>query len=358
MGKYFIKRSAKYEIGPLQDSFSFNYGKATVRLEPDGTYRLFVNGSENSEYVNSARRAYQYMQTVQELSMKMKDAYDQQTFNYTHLHDWLAPSMSRRSLENTLDKLVLKKYTNKPFAVHQPSEVKIRAELEYEARQLFFRIFGENKKQIDEYVENHLQEALNRRIKTWQELSDYHDAIQSQNAEKQNLMYYKEYIEKKEKIENMLNGPSRFVDAEVRKKMNEIQLPFDIELDYTYSRQSQLLDIEVEIPSQILARFQKASLLSTGKVSIKNKTAKEREDDFKLCIYGLPFYLASKFFDVSANIEKIAITIWEMGKKSGYIWVEFPRAEFNDFVKKHQQFYPVYYIEHMWHGKTLNSIKS
>lgn len=344
MGKYSIRQTVKHDIVPLRDSFQFNYGKATVRLDPDGTYTLMANGSEYSEYVNSARRAYQYKPTVQKLSEKMREAYEQQTFDYTRLNYRLAPSRSRVSIENTLDKLVLQKYTNKPFAVKQPSEAEIRAELEYEAGQMYFKTFGKNTKQIEEYVNSHIEDALEQRLKTWQELSDYHDAIQAQNAEKQNLIYFKEYTDKKEELENILSGPARFVDAEIRKRLSDIHLPFDIELDYTYSKQQKRMDVEVEVPSSIPIPFQKATMLASGKVSIKNKTAKEQDADFKQCIYGLPYYIASKFFDVSANIEKISVTVWEEGKKLGLIWVEFPREDFNDLVKRNRQFDPVFYI--------------
>ena len=344
MGKYSIRQSVKHDIVPLRDSFQFNYGKATVRLDPDGTYTLMANGSEYSEYVNSARRAYQYKPTVQKLSEKMREAYDQQTFDFTHLNYRLSPSRSRVSIENTLDKLVLQKYTNKPFAVKRPTNAEIRAELEYEADQLYFKTFGKNTKQIEEYVNAHLQDALDQRLKTWQELSDYHDTIQAQNAEKQNLIYFKEYSDKKEELENILSGPARFVDAEIRKRLSDIHLPFDIELDYTYSKQQKQLDVEVELPSSIPIPFQKATILASGKVSIKNKTAKEQNADFKQCIYGLTYYIASKFFDVSSNIEKISVTVWEEGKKRGHIWVEFPRADFNDLIKRNRQFDSVYYI--------------
>ena len=144
MGKYSIRQSVKHDIVSLRDSFQFNYGKATVRLDPDGTYTLMANGSEYSEYVNSARRAYQYKPTVQKLSEKMREAYDQQTFDFTRLNYRLSPSRSRVSIENTLDKLVLQKYTNKPFAVKPPTKAEIRAELEYEASQLYFKTFGKN----------------------------------------------------------------------------------------------------------------------------------------------------------------------------------------------------------------------
>lgn len=344
MGKYSIRQSVKHDIVPLRDSFQFNYGKATVRLDPNGTYTLMANGSEYSEYVNSARRAYQYKPTVQKLSEKMRDAYDQQTFDFTHLNYRLSPSRSKVSIENTLDKLVLQKYTNKPFAVKQPTKAEIRAELEYEASQLYFKTFGKNTKQIEEYVNAHLHDALDQRLKTWQELSDYHDAIQAQNAEKQNLIYFKEYTDKKEELENILSGPTRFVDAEIRKRLSDIHLPFDIELDYAYSKQQKRLDVEIEVPTTIPIPFQKATMLASGKVSIKNKTAKEQDADFKLCIYGIPYYIASKFFDVSTNIETISVTVWSEGKKTGLIWVEFPRDDFNDLVKRNRQFDPVFYI--------------
>lgn len=344
MGKYSIRQSVKHDIVPLRDSFQFNYGKATIRLDPDGTYTLMVNGSEYSEYVNSTRRAYQYKPTVQKLSEKMREAYDQQTFDFTLLNYRLSPSRSKASIENTLDKLVLQKYTNKPFAIKQPTEAEIRAELEFEACQLYFKTFGKNTKQIEEYVNAHLHDALDQRLKTWQELSDYHDAIQAQNAEKQNLIYFKEYTDKKEELENILSGPTRFVDAEIRKRLSDIHLPFDIELDYAYSKQQKRLDVEIEVPTTIPIPFQKATMLASGKVSIKNKTAKEQDADFKLCIYGIPYYIASKFFDVSTNIETISVTVWSEGKKTGLIWVEFPRDDFNDLVKRNRQFDPTFYI--------------
>ena len=344
MGKYSIRQSVNHKIVPMSDSFLFNHGRATISLDPYGTYKLSVNGSEYSEFVNSARRAYQYKPTVQSLSEKMKEAYDQQTFDYTHLNYNLSPSATRASIENALDKLVLKKYKNKPFSIPKPSEAEIRTELEYEASQLYFKTFGQDREHIDEYINSHLQDALDQRLKTWQSLSDYHDAIQSQNAGKQNLIYYTEYVEKKEGLENILKGPERYVETEIRKMLGEIRLPFDVELEYSYSESNKRVDIEVEVPYSIPIPFEKASLLSSGKISVKNKTAKEQEADLKLCLFGLPFYIASKFFDISTNIETISITEWTEGKTYGHIWVEFHRDEFNDLIKRNRSFDPVYYI--------------
>lgn len=344
MGKFSIRQTVKHDIVPLSASFQFNYGRATVRLDPNGTYTLSANGSTYSEYVNSARRAYQYKPTVQQLSEKMRYAYEQQTADYTQLNYNLSPAKTYLAVQNTLDKLVLKKYRNKPFGVKKPTDVDIRHELEMEASQIYFKTFGKDKKHIQEYIDEHIQEALKQRLDSWTELQNYHDRIQSQNAESQNLIYLQEYTEKKEELENILSGPSRFVDSDIRKRVADVRLPFDIELEYSYSKTNKTLDIEVEVPLNIPIPFQKASILSSGKISIKTKTAKDVKTEQIQCVFGLAFYLASKFFDVTVNIEKLSVTIWEAGKNKGLLWVEFPRDQFNDFIKRNRQFDPVYYI--------------
>ena len=355
MGKYSIRQNVRHTLAPIQESFSFNYGKATVRLDPDGTYTLSANGSIYSEYVNSARRAYQYKPTVQRLSEKMRAAYEQQTADYTQLNCNLTPARTRTAIQNKLDKLVLKKYCNKPFGVKKPSEDDLRLELEAEASQLFFTTFGKASTQIRKYVDEHLQDALKQRLISWNELLDYHNRIQSQNAETQNLLYLKEYTEKKEELESLLSGPSRFVDLEIRKRIAELHLPFDSELDFTYSKSAHTLEINVEVPANIPIPIQKASMLASGKVSIKTKSAKELRNEQIQCVYGLTYYLASVFFDVSANIENLSITVWEEGKAKGLLWVEFSRDVFNDFIKRNRQFDPVYYITIGEYYSVMNS---
>lgn len=44
MGKFLIRQAVKREISPIKDSFQFNYGTATILLETDGKYKLYVNG--------------------------------------------------------------------------------------------------------------------------------------------------------------------------------------------------------------------------------------------------------------------------------------------------------------------------
>lgn len=344
MGKFFIRQSIKREISPIKDSFQFNYGTATILLETDGKYKLYVNGFTYSDLVNSARRSYNYKPTQQRMALKLKEEYDELTFDYTHLNYNLRPSKSVTDIEQELDELVLKKYSKKNFSLSQPTEEDVRTELYNEAAQIYFKIFGKDKKKINEYINSKLQESLEQRLKAWNELSIYHNKIQAQKAEQQNLIYFTEYSEKKEDLENKLSDSASYVDSEFKKRLSSIKLPFDIELEYKYLKKQKTLDVEVELQSYVDVPTQKATILSTGLVSVTKKTIREQEIDLQQCLYGLSFYLASEFFNITTQLEKLSITIWEKGKYNGILWVEFPRDKFNYIIKGNKSFDPTRFI--------------
>lgn len=355
MGKFLVKQSVDYKVVPISESFQFTYGNATVSLSTNGMYSLSANGSEYSEYVNSARRAYGYKPALRNVTEKMRESYDRLTGVFTQLHCNLSPAQERTSYEKALDKLVLRKYRNKPFRLKEPTEEKIRKELEDAARQQFFRTFGTDNKRIVEYINANVQDAMAQRKRSWEELSKYHDCIQAQNAAKQNQIYYKEYTEKKEELENILAGPARYVDATFKKALSEIRLPFDIEIDYAYSQSSKRLTVDVEVPTFIPIPDRKATILSSGKISIKNKTLSDQKHDLELCLYGLPYYLASKFFDISVNIETICLSLWVKGKERGLLWVEFHREEFEGINGRNRDFSPLFFLSLNKHYSAIES---
>ncbi len=345
MGQFTINASVNSKVESLEESFFFNHGIATIKLDPNGNYTLSVGGSEYSEYVNSARRDYKYKPTIQKISNLMVQAYERATAAYTELASNLSPILSQRTVENKLDKLVLQQYTEVPFTISKPSEDDVKADLVAEAEQLFFKTFGRDSRRINEYVDSKLSDAYEERVHTWEELASFHDKLQAQNADKQNKIYYSEYSSKKEELESILEGPSRFVNTRIHKLVGDIKLPLDITLDYNYSQCGKKLDVEVEVPHDFSIPITKATMLSSGKVSVKGKTAKEWKQDIASFLCGLPFYIADKLFNATTNIETLSITVWEVARKRGYLWIVFPRADFERFIAKNRTPDPLYSID-------------
>ncbi len=72
-------------------------------------------------------------------------------------------------------------------------------------------------------------------------------------------------------------------------------------------------------------RIEKVNTLSSGKISIKEKTQKERKQEYALCVCGIAYYFAGLFFNITSNIKTIQISGYtqRLNKKSGDIEDEY-----------------------------------
>ena len=69
----------------------------------------------------------------------------------------------------------------------------------------------------------------------------------------------------------------------------------------------------------------KATILTSGKISIKNKLVKEIIQDKTKSIISCAYYMAGKYFNVSPNILYIRMSIYDTNKQNPLLWVEFER---------------------------------
>ena len=53
---------------------------------------------------------------------------------------------------------------------------------------------------------------------------------------------------------------------------------------------------------------EKANILSSGKISIKQKTQKELKQEYAQCVSGIALYLGGTFFNISTTIAEIIIS--------------------------------------------------
>ena len=74
--------------------------------------------------------------------------------------------------------------------------------------------------------------------------------------------------------------------------------------------------------------LEKAVLLSSGRISIKNKLVREIDQDTTETILSFIYLLTGKIFSVSPNVSIVDFTLWKSGMTDGLCWVEFTRNEF------------------------------
>ena len=73
----------------------------------------------------------------------------------------------------------------------------------------------------------------------------------------------------------------------------------------------------------------KINILSTGKISVKDKLVKEMEQFKTETIVSMIYYVAASLFNAAINIRSQQVSVWLDGKREGLVWIQFDRAKFS-----------------------------
>lgn len=100
---------------------------------------------------------------------------------------------------------------------------------------------------------------------------------------------------------------------------------------------------------------EKVNILSSGNISIKEKTQKELRYEYATCVLGIAFYFSALFYSITANIHKILISGYtqRLNKKIGnieddYVYsIYFERDTFEKINIKN--IYPIEAVENFEH---------
>ncbi len=79
-------------------------------------------------------------------------------------------------------------------------------------------------------------------------------------------------------------------------------------MSYEYHPELNQLKIDLDLPEIENMPQNKANVLSSGKISIKQKTQKELKQEYAQCVSGISFYLGGTFFNISTAIKEILIS--------------------------------------------------
>lgn len=361
--------------------YSFNsrydYHHAILSLDSQGNYEVRVDGVENSTYESSAKRCPNYKTGMSYLANQMLTAINTKDAAYRDIYKntvhLAIGSYKEREMADTakrsdadieaeadnkvkkadLASIVLKKFNKAIFSGKAPSKGEVEANLREEADHKFFSVWKNRSAEKNQFVDENEETVLKDRQEKYNELKSYFDKIQDTLRATTNAAYLKEYNEKRKNavddynnrrkafIDDLKNrrdvavgyltGPKDYVDDGIKDLKSKSHLPFKVKLTTKYVQKESLLNVEATIPGVIPVPEIKASVLSSGRISIKNKLQREKNQDIVLCQLGLAYYLCGFLFNISANIKTIRFSLLASDNEDGYYWVQFPRDQFFTF---------------------------
>ena len=307
-------------------SFTLKYphhGNGTITLTANGVYNLSLSSWDTSDA--SARRTNEFKDAMFNVSNDLVRAYESNLANYTNIHGKMIKIHRKSYYEGKLPKVVLESYKKKSFRFYPPTKEEIKGDLENEAKKKFYR--DSEKSQKTSFVNSNIEALYADRMEKWNEAKALFDEIENAHEQRENAAFSEKYNSEIQGQKDYMEGSEYIVKDAIDSRMSNVTLPYTITVDMSYSQDSHLIDIEVELISGVTVPQIKAALLASGKVSVKEKLVREVEEEKTISMLGVVYYIASIAFDASPNIDNVRISLWDAQKQNGYAWINFSRKD-------------------------------
>lgn len=304
------------------------YGSCSLDLTPYGDYILHVGGS-NTE--GSVRRTSEYKAAYNKVTMTMLQFYKAEDRRFTSMHRDMPKVESRKSFERKLTSMCPNKYHRKTFAFPKPTKSDVEDDLRKEVKLLNH---VENTVNMEKHLRQHLGTLTESRQHAWHEAKELFDKIEDAREERENNKLFADFQTAYNQEKEFLAGKDDVVEKGMNELGTKMEVPYNLDLSFQYSQNKQQMSVEIIAEDGINAATSKAVVLTSGKISIKNKLVRETIQDKTSSTLSLVYMVAAHIFNISPNIEYIRLSLFDRTKQAPLLFVEFNRDTFSRIKPK------------------------
>lgn len=321
-----IIASVPQQIQTCKETFYTNHGYGTVELTPYGDYLLNTIGITDA----AARRTNEYKSAYKKVSANMLHAYEAETRAYTSIHRNMPSIESVVKLKNDLMILAPQTYKRGRFTFNKPTKDDVEKDLLEEAKNVNFDKTNTSG-HVDEkiFVKEHINEMIEIRSHAWQEACDFFNKIEDAREERENAKFFAEYKTLYNNKKEYLEGKESTVKQELLNLCGNVSVPYNLSLSFAYSQAAHVLEASVIVEDGIAVPISKATILTSGKISIKNKLVRETITEKTNSAVSLIYFLAAHLFNTSPNIQYLRLSLYDRNRQNPLLWVEFERDKFS-----------------------------
>jgi DNA polymerase III epsilon subunit-like protein len=203
--------------------------------------------------------------------------------------------------QSELETLKPKQYVRKVFEELAPTIEKTREMLEKEAKDnVSTWKFWLLKRMRNEYVESRLEPFFQQQSDEYKKRLEQHETAENKAENEFNVLSQKQYEEQKQYLTDLIQGNSLTIEQEFLKVPEDMNLSFPL---YSKAKiEGTTVKIELSLPQPKELPQMEGVRLASGNFKIKESTEKKKRSDYSEWIWGLAFYVASYYFNVSPKI--------------------------------------------------------
>ncbi len=309
------------------NSISKNQTQVGVKLDLDENYQPVVEIYDNSgknitsqQVINKLKRTPEYKENLKKIYNRYYNLIIEETTEFTELYKHILKPITKTEIQDKIEKLKPQKYTKKKYDILEPSKSSIEKELLKEAKNQFNSLlFWKNKKRRTQFISDNLEQRLKKSVENWKTKKEKFEKSEASKEKDINLNYHKIFEQKKENLFGNLNGTENYVLNNFETILKEIDIKPEFFIDFEYDEKNKTFFIDLDLPEIEHLPKETASILQSGKLSVKKKSEKQLKEEYAKCVTGLGLLVAGISFMSSAGIEKVNISAYtqRIDKKDG-----------------------------------------
>jgi hypothetical protein len=283
-----------------------------IKLDEKGNPIIIIedkNGRilDDESLIRKIKKSDSYKNAVTDLINSRKNSIDEETEKFINIFKFTPEIITEERVQTELNNLKAETYSRKKYDISKPQIEIVKSELETIAKARIKKIFfWKNKNLRKDFVEENLQKTFLEKTEDWESKNKAFNENENNIKITKDKEYLEDFKTVKTELEKILSGNNIYIESKIESIISEITLPVEFTLDYEYSEQN--LKIDLDLPEIEDMPTDKASILSSGKISIKSKTQKELKQEYSQCVCGIAFFLAGTFYNISPKIENIIIS--------------------------------------------------
>jgi hypothetical protein len=311
-----------------------------LRMNELGEIQVYDSESrliEDQEFLRKLKKTPQYSEKVEFLKQEIIEKVHKVDDQFINIYQLTPNLKTEQGWINEYRNLSPVVYLEKKFSVPEPPSIEETIpQLEERAKkEVKGVLFWKNESKRQEYINANLESLRQERVKWETEKKQF---LKDESQRKNKIVEENKEIEElKWEIEScVLTGNSGYINGKIEEILSILELPVDFSVDFNF-KEPDIIEVDLDLPEIEDLPNKHATLLSSGKLSIKAKTKKQVLQDYATCVHGLAFFLAGLFFNISPKISQINVAGYtqRLDTKTGnikdtYIYlVEFEREIFS-----------------------------
>jgi len=327
-----INRTLVQTVETVSRKFKFESpysGNSEVYLNPNGESYIRITTGGVSEH--SIKRMYTYKLALEKLNEDMENAYKKQTESFTMIYKNMVKPHKTEYYVNNKTAPVLQRYKRNTFTIKQPASSDVAEALKNEALHIFYGKAA-NSDEVRGFVSSNLQQMTADRVEKWNEAQQLFNQIEDEREKKANSKYQSSYETEIKRHKDFIDGADDVVQERLERVIPELNMPYNINVNFRYLKEKALLKVELICQQDIAVPLLKANVLANGKLSVKEKSLKDSEQEKADTMAGILYYISSVIFDNVPSLQIIRTSLLN-NKREGYIWVQFNRRDIMGVVK-------------------------